>query len=115
MLSYIQEKYNIPPIKQLIRIKANMIFSDTTKKHHTPHVDIPIPHWTIVYYVNDSRGPTHLFNEFYNKQKNTTQKTSLYKTIEPKKGTFILFNGLRYHASSNPNNGYRCIININYV
>ncbi|BCU96710.1 MAG: hypothetical protein CM15mV13_1540 [uncultured marine virus] len=45
---------------QFRRIKINLLTRKETKHlYHTPHVDFDQPHWTILYYVNDSDGATY--------------------------------------------------------
>ena len=70
------------------------------------------PHLPAIYYVNDNDGPTYFFNEMYD---GTFQKLTQKEIFLPKKGKFVLFDGLRYHASSNPiTKPIRCIMNINF-
>ena len=114
MLGYISKNYDIPEYQKLRRIKINLLPKTHNKyKYHTPHVDCTSPHWTLIYYVNDSDGPTYLFNEKYNGLK---QKLSINQSIEPEEGKFILFDGLYYHASSSPiNHDWRSVINVNFL
>jgi len=60
--------------------------------------------------VNDSDGDTYLFNEFGPKESNEiTTRTR----ISPSKGTLVVFDARRFHASSSPvNNDVRIIMNI---
>ena len=63
--------------------------------------------------MNDCDGDTIIFNE--------TNKDILYgssnavvtehKRVKPKKGRLVMFDGARYHCSSQPTENYRCIIN----
>ena len=88
--------------EKLIRIRAGMFIQDQTKHPHLPHVDFLYEHTTMLYYVNDSSGPT----TFYNK------KFKVKKEVIPKKGRIVMFDGSTYHSSTPPiTNDYRCVIN----
>lgn len=77
-----------------------------------PHVDLQydngtIPeHWVCVYYINDNNAPTYLFD----------QQMRIVKSIAPKSGRALLFDGQTYHAASNPHfsddNALRYVVNI---
>ena len=99
---------------QFRRIKINLLTRKETKHlYHTPHVDFDQPHWTILYYVNDSDGATYFFK---NKYDGTSQKLEIQEKVEPRQGRFVLFDGLQYHASSNPQyNEKRCVVNFNFT
>lgn len=85
--------------------------------HNMFHVDMIDPHLVCLYYVNDSTGPTVISSFTVDKisqdEVNNQENSKIVKTIEPKKGRAVLFNGKHYHASSNPESGRRCIINFN--
>lgn len=88
------------------RVKANLLISQQTDKlYNTPHVDADYPHLVIIYYVNSSDSPTFFF-------KNNSKPWEIEKTVESKKGRFVLFNGKKYHASMHPKKvPYRVVIN----
>jgi len=92
--------------EKLIRIRAGMFIQDQTKHPHNPHVDFHYEHTTMLYYVNDSDGPTKLYNQ---------DKTKVIKEVQPKKGRVLFFDGLTYHASSSPkNHPSRIVLNYNF-
>ena len=96
----------------LYRIKVNGLFQRENKKYHQPHTDWKLNDYglTLIYYVNDSDGPTYLFNEFY---KDNPKELTIHKKILPKKGRIVAFEATRYHASSSPNNtASRFVLNI---
>ena len=86
------------------RVRLGCLLPDKLE-HHCPHVDFQEEHVTALYYVNDSDGPTKLYN---------ADKTRIVKEIHPKKGRVLFFDGLTYHASSNPSKKYRLVINMNF-
>ena len=71
------------------------------RKNHI-HVDMDTPHTVVLYYVNDADGTTDLFNE----------KGRKIKSVKPKMGRCVIFDGSIKHRSSHPKNHNRCIINI---
>jgi hypothetical protein len=97
----------------LSRIKINMLLPrDVDYMWHTPHVDSTDKHTVLLYYVNDSDGPTYFFEEKYD----GTIKNSctIMQEIEPEKGKYIIFDGNHFHASSQPSNNLRSVINFNF-
>lgn len=104
------------------RIKYNLlpqIITDYNLQYHTPHVDSDIDHYVILYYVNDSDGPTYIFNEtrqdFDMDAAYKTKQFTIKETVEPKKGRLIIFDGNLYHTSSSPTlSSKRTVLNINF-
>lgn len=93
--------------EKLFRIRAGMFIKNQTDHPHHPHVDFSWEHITMLYYVNDSDGPTKIYNE---------NKTKIIKEIHPKRGRVVFFDGKTYHASSSPkHHPSRIVINYNFV
>jgi hypothetical protein len=90
---------------------------ENSPKHNMYHVDMVDPHLVCLYYVNDSTGPTVItdstVHNISQNDINNKKDVNIIRTIEPKKGRAVLFDGKYYHASSNPDEGRRCIINFN--
>lgn len=98
------------PFNTLLRIRIGL-FPRTMIEvpHHNPHVDFYIPHNVGIYYVNEADGDTSIFNETseqvsFDQSLNYTKegKFTLSKSISPKKGKMIGFDGKHYHASMHP-------------
>jgi len=90
---------------RLLRAKGGLLLP-TKLGYNMPHIDAECPHTTALYYVNDSDGDTHFFDENEN----------VCDTVTPKKGRLVIFDGLTYHASSCPiTSSHRLVINFNYV
>ena len=93
-------------IQTLFRAKVNYYGQCNYMKegdYNTPHTDLDLPHQVLLYYVNNSDGPTYFFDDDY----------KMVKMVEPKKGRFILFDGCNIHASSFPmKSQYRIGVNI---
>lgn len=107
-------------IKKLITSRIQLQLPVITDKTYgLPHVDgvRDSPYMVAVYYVNESDGDTVFFEETIKEiaPDNINHKMTIYKTVEPKKGRLIVFNGDIYHASGKPKTGIRCIINYNFI
>lgn len=73
----------------------------TKLENYQPHTDMSMPHWVVIYYVNDSEGDT----VFYDFQDN------IIKTVTPKKGRAIFFDGQIRHSGGIPKENPRCLVN----
>lgn len=114
--------YNLAdPYRAKYNLLPQVVAPDSKEEFfNTPHVDADIDHYVLLYYVNDSDGPTYIFNE----TKNDYPIHEAYKfsgfnikeTVHPKKGRFVLFSGDQYHTSSCPvNHSKRVVLNINFA
>ena len=72
----------------------------------TPHTDIPVDHFVMLYYVCDSDGDTIIYNEQVKSNNYTIQKR-----VTPKQGRVVLFDGSYYHTAEQPLNSIRCVVN----
>ena len=87
----------------IFRMKSNLLLK-TQSSPNTPHIDSSDSHTVLLYYVNDSSGPTVFYDE----------NLKVVNEISPKKGRIIVFDGSVYHSSSSPqSNSHRCVINFN--
>ena len=91
----------------IYRTKINLTpkYKRTKGTYCVPHNDLEREHMVVIYYVNDSDGPTYLFEE---------DGRTIIKKVEPKKGRFLMFNGNIKHAGSHPmDSPFRLVINYN--
>lgn len=77
----------------------------TELDHAAPHTDMGIPHWVILYYVNDADGDTVFFDK----------NDKIIYRVTPKKGRAILFNGNIKHGGGIPKQYSRCIVNFDIM
>ena len=91
------------------RAKANLLLPmcSDPNLYHPPHVDVTMSNYlSMVYYVNDSDGPTRFFDSDGN----------IIQTVHPKKGRAVLFDSNIPHASSCPiNSKHRMVINFVFM
>ena len=89
------------------------------------HIDKEQNHYVVIFYPHNIDGDTILYNQTildlshskFNKmnveeKKEATKNFTILKKITPKENRVVVFNGNRYHTSSSPSKGPRCIINI---
>lgn len=104
-------KLNIP--NNIWRMKTNLMFNHRSNKTNTPHVDCSKQHISMIYYVNDSDGETTIYDKNLGENLKNIRPIKKFK---PKKGSFLVFDGNRYHSSRPPqNNNLRCVINFNLL
>ena len=74
----------------------------------TPHIDMKRKHLVVLYYVCDSDGDTIIYNE-----REESNSYTIKKSVTPKKGRTVLFDGSLYHTAQQPINNIRCVVNYN--
>lgn len=95
-------------VKELLRIRIGLYLKKNENSVNSAHVDRNVPHMTALYYPNDFDGDTVFYTD-------STATTELLR-VTPKKGRMVIFDGLIYHASSNPmTNSHRITVNFNFI
>lgn len=109
------------------RYKVNLLkseeFSSQRNSKDSIHIDRYYPHIAMVYYINDTDGDTRFFklngdssDKFIQYLNNKEyDRFTEFKSVTPKKGKIIIFDGLIPHASTYPQTKDRYIINFNTV
>ena len=80
----------------------------------SPHVDLIVPHFVMLYYVCDSDGDTLIYNEktkFAACYPDDEMEFTLKKQVSPKQGRVVLFDGIHWHTAQQSNHNIRCIVN----
>jgi hypothetical protein len=97
------------PFLEIIRAKVNLQTQCNFSKEtffNTPHIDKDTSHKVAIYYINDSDGDTYFFDNNLN----------IIKTVTPKQGRFIFFDGSIKHAGRHPILAEkRLVLNFNYI
>jgi len=110
-------KINFTITKYLFGTIYNRIANENFTEHNSFHSDTDSPHLVCLYYANDSTGDTLISSitteDMDVQTMNSLDNKSIIRRITPKKGKCVLFNGKHYHASGNPIDGKRCILNFN--
>lgn len=113
-------------IDSLMRLKANLTTTSVSSDPFEPHVDHPDTQLhTAILYLNDSDGPTYIYDykcpigvntekalEIYRKNKDDVK---LLAAIPPKRNRMLVFPGEYYHSGSRPTaNKARYNLNFNW-
>ena len=97
--------------KSKLNLLTNLHKIKDNKLYNIPHVDLNIPHFSVLLYLNDSDGDTIFFNERNDGKETITKSVSIKERISPKKNRMVLSNG-NFHTSTNPiNTDYRIVYN----
>lgn len=78
---------------------------ETELENYSPHVDLPFQHTVVLYYVNDADGDTVFFDK-HNK---------IVKSVSPKRGRIVMFDGTLFHGGGIPKQGPRCAVNFDII
>ena len=96
LLFQIQDYLKSP---RILRARLDMTLYHPTPLEHQPHIDMDGPHYSAVYYVNDSDGDT-IINDM---------------RVCPKANSVVVFDGTIVHNGMSPSyHPNRIIINSNY-
>jgi len=107
----IKKESNIFNIRSFLHIKNEI---DLLNRKDSLHVDNNFNHLVILYYVNDSDGNTEITNRIFNESTKESEKSEkILKSISPKKGRCVVFDGKYYHRSTHPQYSDRCVVNFN--
>lgn len=111
IIGKLANKYNLN-ITKVLDIRSNIFFSSLNLLETGPHIKSTDKHYLLIYYVDDYDNQTVIYNEKFNfGNKYKLSNLTIDKIINPKRGSVVLFNGLRYHSILLPkNNDYRCMI-----
>jgi hypothetical protein len=113
-------------MSSLARVKANLSTTSITNAPFEPHVDQPdVAMNTAILYLNDSDGPTYIYDNKCPVGSTTNQALEYYRknkddfkvlcAVPPKRNRMVLFDGDYYHSGSRPvTNKTRLNINFNW-
>jgi hypothetical protein len=87
------------------------------KEHNGVHIDLPVNHAVGLYYVCDADAETIVYEQSTLDTRPGSRGVELteHARVMPKKGRFVVFDGRRYHCSSQPKESVRCVINLNFT
>jgi len=101
----------------VLRIRFDMTVFTETGLVHEPHVDyLDTPHYSAVFYLTKSDGPTIIFNEKYDYDSGYPEKDlTIKEVIQPKPNRIVIFDGSYIHTGNPPTESFsrRIIINTN--
>lgn len=106
-------------LSEIMRVRGRMTFPKNNLPAPVgPHVDFEDDHFVLLYYVNDSDGPTYIFDRKYSTKNQELLDSgklelNILKKVHPKRNRMLIFPGSYYHAASYPSVGKRVVLNIN--
>ena len=107
LLYAIKDKFGVGDLR---RARIDMTMYNPDAYAHAAHQDYTDNHFTAIYYLNDSDGPTNIYNE--------TEPSDNYtfdKIVSPVANRLVGFNGKQMHAGYSPSKHQcRILINANY-
>ena len=111
--------------QNIVRSRLDMTVHTAGGMRFDPHVDSPHPHVATIFYLNDSDGPTVIFNEKFEGSpeamramaiKIDESKLTIQKEIEPKANRLLIFDGHYIHTGHVPaHHNNRVILNSNFT
>ena len=102
----------------ILRSRGDMTMYTNELHEHSPHVDFSFPHFSTVFYVNDSDGDTIFYDKRAKSRTEIDQFSDLkeIKRVSPKANRLVIFEGDIVHTGSSPNkHKNRIIINSNFA
>lgn len=101
--------------KQILRCRGDLTVINPNKLRHSPHVDFKFPHYSAIFYVNDSDGETVFFNQKWSETQ-SYENLSILEVVDPKPNRVVIFDGDMIHTGHSPEHHQtRVILNSNYV
>ena len=91
---------------------------NTNEQYTALHVDMSVPHYVVLYYVNDSDAETVLVDKKFENQLELNPKVedySIIQKVKPKQGRILVFDGLIYHSVEVCKKGMRCVLNFDLI
>lgn len=114
MINLIEESFDIT-VNELLRVRLGMTTSMGEGGNQYPHVDAQFPHYTLLYYLDESDGDTIFYDQHYTDGREMKDFSVAFAN-SPKANQAILFNGLQFHSSGIPEKySRRTTININFL
>lgn len=102
--------------KLLLRCRADLTVVHPDNIMHPRHVDFKFPHYSSVFYVNESDGDTVMYNERWTMEDGYPETLTVREVIQPKPNRCIIFDGDIIHTGHSPSKHQtRVILNSNYV
>lgn len=90
-------------VKEISRVKANMMFVNSSNKWHPPHTDSDfVDHYTLLYYVNSSDSNTLIFKD---------KSLTIDQQIQSVKGRAVVFPSNQLHCGTNPTTNMKVALN----
>jgi hypothetical protein len=98
---------------KILRSRLVITGMNDDDSYHLPHVDTVINHKVFLYYLHDVDGDTVFFDKKLGDDLSTPK---IIKSVSPKMGRAINFDGHQFHSSyTTTKTQFRCVFNICYT
>jgi len=111
----VKANYSVVTARTFLQLPLNNLQGS---RHDAHHIDRMEPHFAFLYYVCDADGDTVIFENMYSKNKPdapTPKQLKEKKSVTPKQGRMVIFDGYHWHTATQPRKGVRCVINSDIV
>jgi len=119
-LSRLYEELNVKARYELFKMRTFLqmpLANLSGSRRDAHHIDYyKERHLSILYYVFDADGDTVIFENMYhpnNTRIPELNELKVKKTVTPKQGRVVIFDGYHWHTGTQPQKGMRCVINSN--
>ena len=118
---------SMPHPVEFFRLRLALITDIGKEGHHNaPHTDSEKDHYAALYYFHDSTGDTVFMDQYDDPKLGTveerwykarTQKYTEHMRVTPEANKLFVFDGHRFHSSSNPtgDSKWRIVLNLNFT
>ena len=87
---------------RILRCRLDMTMLHRPPYIHPPHIDISEPHTACIIYVNDTDGDTVIYDHKQEWAQSYPENLPIKRTIAPKAGRMVLFDGSYVHTGHSP-------------
>ena len=116
----------LPCPVNFLRVRLALQLNNGKVHHNAPHTDSEKDHYAALYYLHDSTGDTVFFEQYDDPKdgsveerwyKARTQKYTEHMRVRPQANKLFVFDGHRFHSSSNPvgDSKWRIVLNLNFT
>ena len=116
----------LPCPVNFLRVRLALQLNNGKVHHNAPHTDSEKDHYAALYYFHDSTGDTVFMDQYDDPKSGTveerwykarTQKYTEHKRVTPEANKLFVFDGHRFHSSSNPtgDSKWRIVLNLNFT
>lgn len=88
--------------QNILRVRLDMTVLHKEGYIHPPHIDVTPPHVAAIVYVNETDGPTVIYDHKGQFGGPFPDQMEIKQTIDPKPGRLVVFDGSYVHTGYSP-------------
>ena len=111
---HVKAKYDLFRMRTFLQMPLANLSGSKLDTHHVDYYKKR--HLSILYYVFDADGDTVIYENMYhpdNPDIPELDELKVKKSVTPKQGRVVIFDGYHWHTGTQPEKGMRCVINSN--